>query len=185
MIKSRRRCGLHQHAQTGSWKFIYSESHFPLSGHGDHVTEAADWRVNPKVFSGSIDARPGPHSGALCMEEPFTCLEWTLVEVIGAMNCKNAENISPIRRFLAAKRIYCVSDSFCTPRWWVADVSAAAPELWQRDSHRAGTLGAGDSATEGYCCSCSIFSENLGDQVHFKYVSHPLLFLIFSLTQLY
>lgn len=51
------------------------------------------WRVNPKVFSGSIDAHPGQHADALCIE-PFSCLEWILVEVICATNCKNAENIS-------------------------------------------------------------------------------------------
>lgn len=41
MIKSRSYWNLHQHISTGTWKIIYSESLFPLSGLGDYVTEAA------------------------------------------------------------------------------------------------------------------------------------------------
>lgn len=41
MIKSRSYCNLHQHISAGTWKSIYSESLFPLSGLGGYVTEAA------------------------------------------------------------------------------------------------------------------------------------------------
>lgn len=38
-------------------------------------------------------------------------------------------------------------------------------------SHSAETSGPSDSATESYWCSCSVFTEKLGDQVLFQYVS--------------
>lgn len=94
----------------------------------------SDWKVNPEAFSGSIDVHPGQHTGALCIE-PLSCLEWILVEVICATNCKNAENTS-----LVCLVPCCQEDFLCQglilhsgTSLWVADVSAAASELWQSD----------------------------------------------------
>lgn len=132
----------------------------------------SDWKVNPEAFSGSIDVHPGQHTGALCIE-PLSCLEWILVEVICVTSGKNAENTSSVCLVPC-----CQEDFLCQglilhsgTSLWVADVSAAASELWQSDSHCAETSGPSDSATEGYWCFCSVFAEKLGDQVLFQYVS--------------
>lgn len=77
-------------------------------------------------------------------------------------------------RFLAAKRISYVNSALwhITVRgcYFCSNLKART-ELF----HSADTFNPSDSATQGCWHSCSIFAENLGDEVCFKYVSSSVV----------
>lgn len=77
-------------------------------------------------------------------------------------------------RFLAAKRISYVNSALwhITVRgcYFCSNLKARTELL-----HSADTFNPSDSATQGCWHSCSIFAENLGDEVCFKYVSSSVV----------